>query len=143
MNLQQGYNEARMLLVYHYGNKLKIATAHMIKAFSWPHNKPDDVKALHSYSLFLTGCNTAMQDISQLQNIENPTNFRTIVSKFSYKLREMWRVTAFDMQQRRRAKYSDLVSFINRQANIATDPVFGGIKDAEDKAKPNVNVRRG
>lgn len=55
----------------------------------------------------------------------------------------MWRVSAFDIQETsgRRAKFSDLVRFINRQAKIAADPLFGDIKDAEDKAKSSANVR--
>lgn len=126
MNPKQGYDEARKLLFHHYGNEIKIATAYMNKAFSWAYIKPDDVKALYSYSFFLTGCNNAMQDISQLQDIEHPTNLRTIVSKLPYKFREMWRVSAFDLQEKygRRAEFAELVSFINRQAKIVTDPVF-------------------
>ncbi|KAL4008191.1 hypothetical protein ACER0C_002043 [Sarotherodon galilaeus] len=143
MSPQQGYSEARKLLFCHYGNELRIATAYMNRAFDWPQIKTDDAKALHSYSLFLTGCNNAMQDISQLQEMESPTNLRVIVSKLPYKMREMWRVSAFDIQETsgRRAKFSDLVRFINRQAKIAADPLFGDIKDAEDKAKSSANVR--
>lgn len=48
MSSDQGYGEARKLLIYHYGNKLKIATAYMNRAFSWSQIKPDDAKALHS-----------------------------------------------------------------------------------------------
>lgn len=84
-----------------------------------------------------------MQAINQLQETENPTNLRIIVSKLPYKMREMWRVSAFDIQELsgRRAEFSDLVRFINRQAKIAVDPVFGDIKDAEDKRKPFANMR--
>lgn len=64
MSPQQGYNEARRLLTYHYSNEMKIANAYTKRAFNWPKIKPDDANALHSYSLFLTGCNNAMQDIS-------------------------------------------------------------------------------
>lgn len=143
MNPQQGYSEARKLLTYHYGNELKISAAYMNRAFNWPQIKPDDAKALHSYSLFLTGCNNAMQDLNQLQEMENPTNLRIIISKLPYKMREMWRVSAFDIQEKsgRRARFSDLVKFINRQAKIAADPLFGDIKDAEDKGKPYANAR--
>ncbi|XP_024123270.2 uncharacterized protein LOC112143483 [Oryzias melastigma] len=143
MNSQHGYPEARKLLNHHYGNELKIATAYMNRAFNWPQIKPDDSKALQSYSLFLTGCNNAMQDICHLQELDHPTNLRIIVSKLPYKMREMWRVSAFDIQEAtgRRAKFSDLAKFVNRQAKIATDPVFGDIKGSEDKAKPYVNEK--
>lgn len=91
----------------------------MNRAFNWPQIKPDDAKALHSYSLFLTGCDNAMQDLNQLQEMENPTNLRIIISKLPYKMREMWRVSAFDIQETsvRKARFSDL-RFINRRKGI-------------------------
>ena len=99
MSPYQGYSKARELLTCHYGNELKILSAYMNRAPNWPQIKPDDAKALDSYSLFLTGCNNAMQDLDQLQEIENPTNLRIVVSKLPYKMREMWRVSAFDIQE--------------------------------------------
>lgn len=126
MSPYQGYSEARKLLAYHYGNELKILSAYMNRALNWPQIKPDDAKALHSYSLFLTGCNNAMQDFDQLREIENPTNLRIIVSKLPFKMREMWRVSAFDIQEAsgKRPRFADLVRFINRQAKIASDPLL-------------------
>lgn len=97
MSPYQGYSGARKL-TRHYGNELEILSAYMNRALNWPQIKPDVAKALHSYSLFLTGCNNAMQDFDQLQERENPTNLRIIVSKLPYKMREMWRVSAFDIQ---------------------------------------------
>lgn len=65
------------------------------------------------------------------------------MSKLPYKMREMWRVYTFNIQEisGKRATFSNLVSFINRQAKIAADPVFGEMKDAEDKGKSFLNVR--
>lgn len=134
MSPYQGYSEARKLLTSQNRNCLQ----YMNRAFRWPKIKPDDGKALQSYFLFLTGCNNAMQEITQLTEMDSPTNLRNIVSKLPYKMREkMWRVSAFDIQEKcdTRAKFSDLVTFINRRAKIAVDPVFGDIKDAEDKGK--------
>lgn len=137
MSPKKGYHEAIKLLNYHYGNEIKIAAAYLNKAVNWPQVKADDAKALHSYSLFLTSCNNAMQDVNHLEELDNPTNLRVIVSKLPYKMRERWRVSAFDIQENsgRRAKFSDLVKFLNRQAKIALDPLFGDIRDANDKGK--------
>lgn len=137
MSPQQGYTEAMKLLQYHYGNEIKIATAYLNRAVNWPQVKADDAKALHSYSLFLTGCNNAMKDINHLEELDNPTNLRLIVSKLPHRMREMWRVSAFDIQETsgRRARFADLVRFLNRQAKIASDPLFGDIKDSDDKGK--------
>lgn len=144
MSPHLGYKEAMKLLQYHYGNEIKIATAYLNRAVNWPQVKVDDAKALHSYSLFLTGCNNAMQDIDHLEELDNPTNLRVVVSKLPYRMREMWRVSAFDIQETsgRRAKFSDLVRFVNRQAKIASDPIFGNIKDTDDKVNQNIKPNK-
>lgn len=48
-----------------------MSTAYMDKAFKRPQIKPDDVKSLHSFSLLLTGCANAMQDIEYLKEMDN------------------------------------------------------------------------
>ncbi|KAJ8356650.1 hypothetical protein SKAU_G00194440 [Synaphobranchus kaupii] len=148
MRAQQGYSEARRLLLYHYGNELKIATAYIDKAIKWPQIKSEDAKSLHSFSIFLTGCNNIMKDVEYLEEMDNPANLRIIVSKLSYRLRERWRIVAFDVQEkeRRRASFSDLVKFIDRQAKIVSDPLFGDVKESSDekgKLKSSIRAAKG
>lgn len=144
MSSQQGYSEARRLLTYHYGNEQKIAAAYVDKAVKWPPIKAEDAKSLHSFSIFLTGCNNVMKDMDYLEEMNSPSNLRIVVYKLPFRLRERWRVIAFDIQERegRRAKFSDLVMYINRQAKIASDPLFGDVKDSSEvKVKSNSNTR--
>lgn len=46
-------------------------------------------------------------------------------------MKEKWRGAAFEVKERsgRRAGFTDLVTFIYRQAQIANDPLFGNIQD--------------
>lgn len=143
MNPKQGYEEARRLLLYQYGDELKIANAYMSKVHCWPQIKSEDAKSLHSYSLFLTGINNAMQDINHLTEIETVANMRVVVSKLPYKLREKWRSYAFDIQETigKRARFADLVRFINKQAKLAIDPVFGDLNETEEKGKFQPKVK--
>ena len=141
MSPEKGYKEARSLLQKHYGNELKIANAYIEKALNWQVIRMEDGKALNAYALFLTGCNNTMGDLEFMDEMDNPTNMRTVLSKLPYKLREKWRITAFDIQEkgRRRARFSELVTFIDRQAKIAMDPLFGslsgshGMKEERDR----------
>ncbi|KAJ8397147.1 hypothetical protein AAFF_G00010010 [Aldrovandia affinis] len=82
--------------------------------------------------MFLVGCRNTMEDIESLEEMDNPTNLRTVVSKLPYKMKERWRAEAYNIKERRdrRAKFTDLVSYIERQAKIATDPLFGDIPDS-------------
>ncbi|KAK0147978.1 hypothetical protein N1851_012345 [Merluccius polli] len=148
MSAQRGYNEARKLLTYHYGNEQKIAAAYVDKAVKWPQIKAEDAKSLHSFSIYLTGCNNVMKDMEYLEEMNSPSNLRIVVSKLPFRLRERWRVIAFDIQERegRRAKFSDLVTYINRQAKIASDPLFGDAKEsseAKEKSKSSTRFAKG
>ncbi len=128
----KGYCEAKRLLHKHYGDELRIASAYIDKALKWPQVKSDDGKALSAYAMFLIGCRNTMEDIEFLEEMDNPTNLRTVVSKLPYKLKERWRAEAYDIKERRgrRARFADLVNYIDRQARIAMDPLFGNISDS-------------
>ncbi len=100
MSPTKGYKEAKRLLQLHYGNELKIATAYLEKALKWPQIKTEDNKGMKTYALFLIGCRNTMADVEFMDEMNNPTNMRTVLSKLPFRLRERWRNTAFDIQQR-------------------------------------------
>lgn len=68
------------------------------------------------------------------------SNLKLIVSKLPYKLREKWRATACDIleQTQRRARLTSLVQFMEKQARIMQDPLFGDINDSP----ANVNTSK-
>lgn len=130
MTPAKGYKEARLLLDQQYGNELKIAMAYIEKALSWPQIKTDDAKGLNEYALFLIGCKNTMKDVDYMEEMDNPTNMRAILSKLPYKLREKWRLVAYEMMEnkKKRPRFGDLVSFIDKQAKIVTHPLFGDLQ---------------
>lgn len=146
MRPEEGYKEARRLLQQHYGDELRIATAFMNKALEWPQIKTEDRKALHAYALFLIGCRNTMNDVEFMEEMDNPSNMKAVISKLPFKLKERWRNQAYEIQasQGRRARFSDVVDFINWQAKFINDPLFGDILDAsvERKGKQQINIKR-
>lgn len=132
INPDSGYTRAKTLLKEHFGNEQKIAAAYLDKALSWPSIKTEDVRALQEYSLFLRGCCNAMQDVQYLHDLDMSSNMINIIRKLPYKLRDRWRSYACDLQeqQQRRATFSDIANFIEKQVKILTDPVFGNIQDS-------------
>lgn len=69
---------------------------------------------------------------------------RKIVLKLPYKLGERWRNKAYEQQEERnhRVRFLDLVCFVEKQARIAADPVFGDLQDqpaTRGKARVPVN----
>lgn len=128
-----GYLRAKSLLCEHFGNEHKIAHAYMEKINNWPAIKSEDTKALQTFSLFLKGCSNLTEHITQLKELDLPSNMRSIILKLPYKMRERWRNVACDLQEKRgqRALFTDLVIFIEKQVKVASDPLFGNILDPQ------------
>ncbi len=122
---------AKRLLKKYYGDDYKIATAHNDKALSWPSVKAEDAEALQAYSVFQTGCCKTMDSIEYMEEMDNPSTMRAILSKLPYKLKEKWRGLAYDLQEKngRRARFTDLIDFIDHQARIISHPLFGNLKE--------------
>ncbi|KAL1250809.1 hypothetical protein QQF64_018605 [Cirrhinus molitorella] len=139
----QGYIRAKALLKEHFGNEVRIASAYMEKALSWKTIKSEDAKALQDYGLFLRSCCNAMNNICYMNELNLATNMQVILRKLPYKLREKWRIVAYDLQERRndQAYFSDIADFIERQVKIVMDPVFGNIQDVLPSGGRNLNTR--
>lgn len=80
--------------------------------------------------MFLNGYLNAMDTVGYQEEMDHPSNMKAILTKLPYKVKERWRVKACDLQDRdgRRAKFSDLVQFVNNQSRILSHPVFGNSK---------------
>lgn len=131
MNAATGYAEAKRLLKHHFGDDFKITTAYIEKALNWNLIRTDDGKALNSYALYLQSCGNAAKDLLYMTELDLPSNMKQLVSKLPFKLREKWRSTVCDIIERtkQRPRFYDLVEFIEKQARIIQDPVFGNIQD--------------
>lgn len=131
MEPSRGYRQAKQQLEWNFGNVMKITTAYVNKALSWAPIKAEDGQALRAYALFLRGCCNTMQDVQHLEELENLANLRMIVSKLPFKLRDRWRSIVCDFQekQNKRVRFEQLVEFVEKQARIALEPMFGDIID--------------
>ncbi|KAK0134388.1 hypothetical protein N1851_030045 [Merluccius polli] len=131
MSADRGYQRAKELLKENFGNEYKISCAYLEKVLSWTPMKSDDPNMLQDYAMFLRSCCNAMEEMEYMQELDTISNMRSIALKLPYKLREKWRNKAYELQEqhRRRARILDLVSYIEKQARIAADPVFGDLQD--------------
>ena len=103
-----------------------------------------DVKSLHAFSLILRGCCNVMEELHYMQELDMPTNMRAIMTKLPFKFRDKWRTKAHEVLERynRRACFKDLVSFIERQVKIISDPLFGDIQDTTSGSPALRSVNR-
>lgn len=128
----RAFDAAKDLLTKHFGNKLRITAAYVNKLTEWPTVKAEDKTGLQAYALCLAECCNAMQELRYLDVLNMPANIKIIIQKLPYKLREKWRAKACDIFEvhGRRAGFKDIVSFIEYQVKIVSDPTFGDIQDA-------------
>ena len=131
MSSDTGYEKAKALLQEHYGDEFKICSAYLKKALEWPVIKIEDAKALQAFVLFLRSCCNAMQEMKYSQEINLSSSLKVLIMKLPYKFRERWRsfVCEFQDKQKNRPEFSDLVTFLEKQVRVITDPVYGDIQD--------------
>lgn len=77
-----------------------MATACIDKALQWSAIKSEDGIALHEYALFFRTCLNATKDTHYMAELDISTNIRTIISKLSLKLRDMWRSYICELSDR-------------------------------------------
>lgn len=139
MHPDRGYVEAKKLLNKHFGNEYTIASVYIEKALKWPVIRSDDGEALTEFAVFLTSCCNTVNSMEYIEEMDSPTNMRIVISKLPFKLRERWRGVACDMQERTklRARFTDLVSFVDKQARIASHPLFGNLQEPRSSNQGN------
>ena len=132
MDPYSGYMEAKRLLKVHFGDEFKLTSAYIDKALNWMNIPADNGEALQKYALFLRSCFNLMHTLRYMDELNLPSNLRLLVAKVPYKLRERWRTHAFDINEKNvtKATFGDLVKFLERQAKILQDPVFGNLQAA-------------
>ncbi|XP_071486966.1 uncharacterized protein [Diadema antillarum] len=124
------YRKAKDLLRRKFGNRQLIVETMMMKAVQWPDIKPEDGEELHRFSIFVTELHNLARDLNMESEVNHSHNIRLIIGKLPYKLRDKWRNRADDIQEEKQGNitFDDVVSFIAKQARIATNPVYGNLK---------------
>lgn len=102
--------------------------------------------SLQDYAMFLRSCCNAIEEMSYMEELDTISTMKNIAVKLPYKLREKWRKKTFELKQQcqSRVRILDLASFMERQALIAGDPMFGNLHDqsaVKGKAKVPVKTR--
>ena len=135
MQPQTAYTEAKKQLELNFGNRVRIASAFVDKALNWSIIKPDDAYALRAYALFLRSCFNTMNEAGFIDELENATNMKVLVSKLPFRLRDRWRVAVVNIGERcdRRPTLQDLLEFLEKQAKAALDPVYGEAQNTRER----------
>ncbi|XP_073987651.1 uncharacterized protein [Rhodnius prolixus] len=128
MDPKEGYAEARALLDRRYGNLEKIIPAYIGKILEWPDIKPDDVERLDDVAILLRGCKNAIAGRAfGKSELQDPKTLRKILKKLPFNAQERFRRRADEIMdvERRAVEFKDLVTFVETEARIGMNPLFG------------------
>ncbi|XP_043217631.1 uncharacterized protein LOC122379454 [Amphibalanus amphitrite] len=128
MSPDVGYREARRLLQKRYGNEENISAAHIEKLLVWPNIKADNIESLQSFAVAMMVCDSVMKNMPVgLRETDHPRTLRKIVEKLPFHIHDRWRrlADAAMEHEQRRVTFSDLVEFVDREARIAANPLYG------------------
>ena len=141
MKEDDGYAEARRLLEKRYGDPESISCAFVDMLMDWSQLGPGDVDGLNRFSLTLTSCLNVMKSIpSGARETDHPRTMRKIVEKLPNYLQDSWRRKADKIKEdeKRRARFDDIVAFVDREVRIQTNHTFG--RHREERAKKQTHT---
>ncbi|KAA0201416.1 hypothetical protein HAZT_HAZT009521 [Hyalella azteca] len=139
-----GYAKAKELLIAEYGNDFKIANAYLETLSDWPEIEPEAKDSLLELSTFLIQCQHFLENGPLGSQLDNPKEMMNLVMKLPFKARERWRIQTLDISKnaQRNVMFSDLVIFVQNEASLVRQPLFGTIVDAtRRKNKPETTVK--
>jgi hypothetical protein len=118
MREEEGYHEARRLLLERYGQAYKIASALVDRISNGPPIKAEDGLGLQRFSILLTSCSNTLKEIGYLSKLENPDGMRKIIDRLPFSLKAKWRevVDGIMQRERRDATVKDISDFIEARA---------------------------
>ncbi len=143
MREEEGYREARRLLLERYGQAYKIASAFVERISNGPPIKAEDGLGLQRFSILLTSCSNTLKEIGYLSKLENPDGMRKIIDRLPFSLKAKWRevVDGIMQRERRDATVKDISDFIEARARVANHPIFGKIS-SDGRRNESSNPRK-
>ena len=135
---EKGYQEAQRLIRKKFDDNYHVVAAYETKAFNWADVKAEDGQALNRFAIFLMRCKNAMESIKNLTKLEQPKTIKKLALKLPFSLRVRWWEIMED--QGRAVRFNDLSEFVDHEARVATNPLFGKIVE---HSRPRTDTRRG
>ena len=128
---KDGYKTARQMLESRYGEMEKVADTFISKLLDAPIVKADDVVALDHFALELKTCENAVGGLQRegqrSHELDHPKTLLRILEKLPFSVQERWRrhVDRIKEKDGRFVCFSDLVSFVEVEARVASHSAFG------------------
>ena len=123
----EGYLRARKLLQKRYGDEYKIAQACVNKITGHQQLKAKDSSALQKYADNLRTCKVTLDALgpASVAEMNTSSNLVQVFENLPEYLKNRWRTEVQHIKLTRKPEFNDMVSFVERVAEEANDPVYG------------------
>ncbi|KAL8570550.1 hypothetical protein ACOMHN_008907 [Nucella lapillus] len=124
---ESAYLKALVVLEKRFGNSYAVSQAFRTKLDKWPIIKSKDVSGLRSFSDFLQQCLIASQEVGGLAILDDIHQIKKLVDKLPDWFSHRWNryVASTKRDKQRYPLFREFTNFINDEAEIVSDPVFG------------------
>ena len=116
-----GYTQARALLHRRYGDERRMTAALIEELLAWPTIRSDDAKGLDTFAILLTRCSSMSGEPASEMN--QPSVIRGVLQKLPTQLQ--------DRLRREVVVLDDIVRFVDNEARIALDPLYGKLSTTQ------------
>ena len=136
---QEGYEQAREILERRFGNDYLVSET-IIKSVKngKPVRSPEEMQSLADE---LTNCHLTLKNMKRLEEIDSQTFIVSILERLQPYVRNRWKRQALERKREhgRYPGFDDFVKFIIKEADEATDPVYGNVS-ASNKSNRSGNT---
>ena len=119
------YDKAIELLDKEYGDIHAVTGAYLKELRLWPSIRSNDSKGYKAMYRFLLKCQSCKRS-GWLIELDSPDIIRKILTKFPVAVQETWNKAAYKIRDKdlREANFDDLVSFIEYQSRLLSNPAY-------------------
>ena len=140
------YTRAKNLLAQRFGDPHRVSNAYKSRLKNWPQIGEGQSSDLQAFSDFLGQCEEAMKSMKFLSDLDSMEVLKQVSSKLPSYSGVKWCRHAFELKKNhgRAVTFHDLVNFVEKEADLATDPVFSpDVLKSERKRPPEKDQKAG
>ena len=132
MNPDMGYRRARELLQERFGNSFIITETWIDQVTNGPPIKPNERQKLQDFADELRSCMETLQAMGSSAEINVQSSLVKIIARLPFFMQNKWKqeVRKIRKVQCRNPNISDISKFVLEGAEIANDPIYGGLTDS-------------
>ena len=134
LSSEDGYAQAER-----FGNPFRVAESYKAKLRNGPQINDGDSHGLQEFSDLLARCEGAMKSIKYMDELNSAKTLQEVGAKLPSYIGAKWCRRARDIHKREESAvlFLDLVNFVKKEAELATDPIFS----PESLKKERLNLK--